>query len=698
MMIGETIAHYHVIEKIGAGGMGVVFKARDTHLDRFVALKILPAEKITDPDRKRRFVQEAKAASALNHPNIITVYDIAESGGVQFIAMEYVEGKTLERLIARKCLRWQQALTYAAEIASALAIAHEAGIVHRDLKPSNIMVREDGHVKVLDFGLAKLMEIGQPSRFDVTKTLENERSLATQPGLIIGTAAYMSPEQAEGKELDARSDIFSFGSVMYEMFSGQRAFRGETSLSILSAVLHTEPKPVNEILDSLPPEVAKVIERCLRKDPVRRFQHMADVRVLLEELKEDSSSAARKSAPLPIKLQRRRSKLSLWVAALLLGFILIAAGVHFRFGRTEAPVFPPKISPFTSFAGRELEPALSPDGKQVAFAWNDENGKNFDIYVKLINAGVPLRLTQNPEEDRFPVWSPDGRYIAFYRRSVRGAEIFSVPALGGPERKLGTSELSWPASGYYLNANPFGLAWSPNGKWLAIVDKTSAQQPNSIALLSTETGQKQPLTTSPGLNYGDWLSAFSPDGRMLAFVRVRGYQTSDLYVVALSNAGIPAGEPKRLTHDGRDILGLDWTADGESLVFSSNRGGNQRLWKISANGGTPEQLLAAGDNAYSVSISRREHLLIYTRQLLNTNVWRTPGRNAVHKPATSNDSVVKLIGSTTETWAPSFSPDGKRIAFKSARSGSEEIWVCNDDGSHQVQLTSFRGPAVGMPR
>ena len=697
-MIGKTIAHYQILEKVGAGGMGVVFKARDAHLDRFIALKVLPAEKVADPNRKRRFVQEAKAASALNHPNIITVYDIAESGGVQFIAMEYVEGTTLERLIGRKRLHLPEALTYAAEIASALAIAHEAGIVHRDLKPSNIMVRGDGHVKVLDFGLAKLTERSEPDRFNTTKTLESGGNLATQPGLIIGTAAYMSPEQAEGKELDARSDIFSFGSVMYEMISGQRAFQGETSVSTLSAVLHTEPTPVNEIIENVPHEVAKVIQRCLRKDPGRRFQHMADVHVVLAELKEESPSAATNSAPLPTNLRRGRAKPSMWVGALFFAFTVIAAGVHFRFGRTDTPVLVPKVVPFTSFAGRELEPALSPDGKQVAFAWNGEHGDNFDIYVKLINTEVPLRLTENPGEDRRPVWSPDGRYVAFYRRSARGIEIFRVPALGGPERKLGVSELSWPASGYYLGANPFGLAWSPDGKWLAIVDRSSVQQPNSIALLSTETTKKHQVTTPPDGIYGDWLSAFSPDGRMLAFVRVRGYQTSDLYLVALSTTGLPAGEVKRLTYDQRDILGLDWTADGKSLVFSSNRGGNQRLWKVSANGGTPEQLLTAGDSAYSVSISRREHLLIYTRQMINANIWSTTGFAAAQRQATPNQSATKLISSTGETWAPSFSPDGKRIAFKSTRSGSEEIWVCDRDGSRPVQLTFFRGPATGIPR
>ena len=392
-MVGKTIAHYHIIEKIGEGGMGVVFKARDAHLDRLVALKILPPEKVADPDRKERFVREAKSASALNHPNIITVYDIAEADGVQFIAMEYVHGKTLEVLIGRKGLRLPEALTYAADIASALASAHEAGIVHRDLKPSNIMVREDGLVKVLDFGLAKLSACREPDGLAPTEPPRLKGNAATQAGLIVGTAAYMSPEQAEGKELDARSDIFSFGSVLYEMLSGQRAFQGQTPVSILSAILHTEPKPINEISEEVPHDVAKLIERCLRKEPQRRFQHMADIHVVLDELKEESSSNALRHSELEGSSYRQRARRFKWAAVLLGALAIIGAMVQFRWIETDTPVPPTKVVPFTSFAGRELEPAISPDGKQVAFVWNGDKGDNLDVYVKLIDAGIPHRLT-----------------------------------------------------------------------------------------------------------------------------------------------------------------------------------------------------------------------------------------------------------------------------------------------------------------
>src|SRR5512137_104484 len=281
-MIGKTLGHYQITDKLGEGGMGVVYKARDTHLDRFAALKVLPPEKVSDPDRKRRFIQEAKAASALNHPSIITIYDIDQADGVDFIAMEYVAGKTLDELIPRKGMRLSLALKYAVQIADALARAHGAGIIHRDLKPSNVMVDEHGLVKVLDFGLAKLTETAGPEAETV--------STRTGEGAIVGTVAYMSPEQAEGKHIDARSDIFSFGSMLYELLTGQRAFRGDTRASTIASILREEPKPSSQAAEGWPREADNIVRRCLRKDPENRFQTMADLKVALSELKEESDS------------------------------------------------------------------------------------------------------------------------------------------------------------------------------------------------------------------------------------------------------------------------------------------------------------------------------------------------------------------------------------------------------------------------
>jgi serine/threonine protein kinase len=288
-MIGQALGHYRIEAKLGEGGMGVVYQAFDTHLDRPVAIKILRADATTSPERQRRFVQEAKAASALNHPNIIHIYDISSSGGTDFIAMEFVAGKTLHQLIAKNDLPLRDTLKYSIQIADALARAHSAGIVHRDLKPANIIIDEDGRVKLLDFGLAKLTE----------KTLDSEAAAATvtaadapltEEGSIVGTVAYMSPEQAEGTKVDARSDIFSFGSVLYEMVTGRRPFEGATKMSTISAILQKEPPPPGGLAPNLPPELEKIILRCLRKDRDRRTQHIDDVKLALEELRDDSAS------------------------------------------------------------------------------------------------------------------------------------------------------------------------------------------------------------------------------------------------------------------------------------------------------------------------------------------------------------------------------------------------------------------------
>ena len=287
-MIGKILSHYRIIEKLGAGGMGVVYKTRDTHLERLAALKLLPPEKVADVERKRRFAREARCASAINHPNIVTIYDIDQDAGVDFIAMEYVEGRTLSQLIPPGGLRTDQALKYAAQVAAALAAAHSAGIIHRDLKPANVMVTNDGLVKVLDFGLAKLSE---PPSGDLKSTATAQD--LTAGDAVVGTAPYMSPEQIEHREIDNRSDIFSFGALLYEMLTGRRAFQRESGIATLMAILREEPQPVNEIMRDVPSEVIRIIGRCLQKNPQDRIHHTLDLRLTLEELSRSLSSPGR---------------------------------------------------------------------------------------------------------------------------------------------------------------------------------------------------------------------------------------------------------------------------------------------------------------------------------------------------------------------------------------------------------------------
>ena len=425
---------------LGAGGMGVVYKARDTRLNRSVAIKVLPADKVSDPERKRRFIQEARAASALNHPNIITLYDIGSESGIDFIVMEYVAGKTLDQRIPRKGMRLSEALKLAIQITDALAKAHSAGIIHRDLKPTNVMVTEDGVVKVLDFGLAKLTELVTTE--GTTRTQLSE----TEEGMIVGTLSYMSPEQAEGKKVDTRSDIFSFGALLYEMISGQKAFEGDSKVSTLAAILKQEPKPISQLVADVPPDLEKIINRCLRKDPGRRFQHMGDVKVELEELKEDSSSSTLAGTPPAVRPARR-----MWVwagAAIMVAAIAVAVWL-FR-GTDKKPAAAPEVVPLTSYAGSERSPSFSPDGNQVAFSWNGEKQDNFDIYLKLIGSPTPERLTTDPAEDVSPAFSPDGRSIGFVRVSKGRATFIIIPAIGGPERLV--AEVAVPLSGLQFSS------------------------------------------------------------------------------------------------------------------------------------------------------------------------------------------------------------------------------------------------------
>src|ERR1022692_3490960 len=433
-MVGKTLRSYRIESKLGAGGMGVVYKAVDSHLDRTAAIKVLSASAVS-ADREKRFVQEAKAASSLNHANIVTIYDIdtqeIDGKPVHYIAMEYVAGETLDHLIGRKGLRVRTALKYAAQIADALAAAHAAGIVHRDLKPSNVMVTPQGVVKVLDFGLAKLNEETEADAF--AETMHGDGVPLTEEGTILGTVAYMSPEQAEGKKVDARSDIFSFGSVLYEMVTGRQAFHGDTKASTLAAILKDNPRPASQLVDGLPREVEKLISRCLRKEVNQRFQHMDDLKIVLEELKEESDSGVLGTAGLAQGKPRRLN----WALGVAAALVIATVGVWLARSRNEVAEAPLVAVPLTSYAGDEEDASLSPDGTQVAFAWDGEKQIKSDIYVKQIGVEPPFRLTSDPATNYSPAWSPDGGFIAFLRElSHDQTDIVIVPQRGGPERIL----------------------------------------------------------------------------------------------------------------------------------------------------------------------------------------------------------------------------------------------------------------------
>jgi eukaryotic-like serine/threonine-protein kinase len=696
-MVGRTISHYEIIEKLGEGGMGVIYKARDAHLDRFVAIKLLPPEKVADAERKRRFVLEAKSASALNHPNIITIHDIASDHGIEFIVMEFVPGKALNQVIARKGLPVGEALKFAVQIADALATAHAAGIIHRDLKPGNVMVcgapERSGSVKVLDFGLAKLTDRAENSDREFTGTLDHDDTPSSAEGIIVGTVSYMSPEQAEGKKVDARSDIFSFGALLYEMVTGRRAFEGDSRLSTLSAVLREEPKPAGQIVEGLPRELERIIARCLRKNPERRFQTMADLKVALQELKEESDSGTLQAAP---ALQQRPARQRVWAGTFLAALALAGGALWFMRSPSKTPEAALNPIPLTTYPGFQGLPSFSPDGNQVAFLWNGEKQDNFDIYVKMIGTnGPPLRLTTDPAPDHDPAWSPDGRFVAFLRfLPSRKDVLVLIPAIGGLERRI--TEVS-------SGGRP---TWSPDGNWLAISEKDPESERFALYLISVDSGEKRRLTSPPKQFFGDSDPAFSPDGHSLAFRRsidAHSPELNDLYVLAFSDGWKAAGEPTQVTFGNKGVQNPAWTADGREIVYGAGSFVSKGLWRVSsfahaAGRAEPQRLPSVGDDASEPAISPSKHRLVYVNRFSHNSIWRVAAPSLEGKRQRPPDQPTSLISSTRDDTSPQISPDGKRIAFQSTRSGNTEVWVCDADGSNAVQMTSFDGPVVTTPR
>jgi serine/threonine protein kinase len=522
-MIGQKIDRYDVVERLGQGGMGVVYKARDTLLDRYVALKVLPEDKSSDPERRQRFLGEAKAASALNHPGIVSVYDVVTVDGQDVIVMELVEGETLEQRLSRKRFPLTEALGLGGQIADALGRAHAAGIVHRDLKPANVMLTPEGGVKILDFGLAKLTQT--PFMDDEAETLSHHALTAEH--VVAGTIGWMSPEQATGQAADARSDVFSFGLVLYEMLTGRHPFRRGTTTETLAAIREDEAEPPIRLNPAVPVEAGRAVLRCLRKEPSRRWQSVSDLAEVLADIKEDSESGRGVTVAGPPR--RRHLRWGLVVGAAALVVAAVAAALLLR--RQPAPLPPLDLTRLTYDSGLSCLPSISPDGSLVVYSSDRAGAGDLDIWVRQIHQGEPVRLSQDPAHDLWPRFSPDGSKVVFASERDGGG-IYVVGALGGPERRIGPSGL-FPA-------------FTPDGAYVTYAEDPDHAPGPLLRLfrVPAEGGTPEPFVPGmgifppPGSGTGP---VWSPDGRLalVAGAPLDDPRKRDWWVVPLAG-----GEPR----------------------------------------------------------------------------------------------------------------------------------------------------------
>jgi serine/threonine protein kinase len=651
-VIGQTISHYRVIEKLGGGGMGVVYKAEDTRLHRFVALKFLPPQVATDPQSLARFEREAQAASALNHPNICTIYDIGEANGDAFIAMEYLEGVTLKHRIGNGPLDLETLLSLAIEIADALDAAHSKGIVHRDIKPANLFVTDRGHAKVLDFGLAKVGAVSAASANTVTRGVEDQH--LTSPGTTLGTVAYMSPEQVRGKELDARTDLFSLGAVLYEMCTGALPFRGDTSALIFKAILDEAPVAPVRLNPSVPAELERIINKSLEKDRDLRYQSAAELRADLKRLARDSSSKhtsqasipAMSSAPSAAQPTAKRNPI-LYAGIAVVVLAAIFAAYHFlpRSGSSTQSTASGKITKISDWNRAMIGAVLSPDGRTLAFS-STINGYD-QLFVMLTSGGQPLQLTHDGGNKYPRAFSADGNQI-YFGGIIGDLGIRAIPTLGGDSQPL---------------ANGYMVAPSADGRYLYVLNYL-----HSI------------VRTGPSGAGSEHFADIEDANRVLQLLPTP--DNKFLFVIQ-ANPGSPVLQLDLSTHQFTRLKpipdleeGVAWAEPGKSLYVARAVNGITNLWQFTLADGALKQLtFGPGPDGTPLPDPTGRGLFFIN--------GRPTGNLTVYRPATKQSTDI-LSDLATQ---PCVTHKNDRVAYVTMpQSNHYELWVADIDGSNAKRL------------
>jgi serine/threonine protein kinase/Tol biopolymer transport system component len=664
-LIGRMIGHYRVLEHLGGGGMGIVYKAEDPRLARTVALKFLPPEVTRDPEAKVRFFQEARAASGLDHPNVCTIHEVGETeDGRLYLAMPCYDGETLRRRIERGPLSIDEATDIAKQIARGLAKAHRGGIVHRDIKPANLVVTSDGVVKILDFGLAKLAGA----------------AAITRTGSSVGTPAYMSPEQTRGEDVDHRTDLWSLGVVLYEMVAGRRPFRGDHEQAVLYSLLHEEPKPLSEVRVDTPPELDRIVTGLLTKDPAKRYPSAEGVLADLKALRNEPASGMTPTLPLP----RRRKGLpvlSTWAALVAAAAVLVVAAVYWLRpdgrsggGAAQAQTF----DRLTDQEGSETCPSLSPDGSFLLYV--KSTAGNADIYLQRVGGGNPINLTQDSALDTHPAFSPDGQQIAF--RSERdGGGIFLMGATGESVRRLTD-----------FGFNP---AWSPDGMRIAFAKEGVAgplarRLDSELWIVEVATGQKRMVTRGDAVQ-----PSWSPNGRRIAYWGLpAGSARRIVWTVSAVSGG--GGEPVPVTGGEHLDWNPVWAPDGESLYFVSDRSGSFNVWRVAVDEATgrvegePQPVTSSSQSIGMISLSRDGGRIVYATNEGKANLERVafdPSRGDAADAADVAGEAAPVTQGSRAVRSAAASPDGKALVFDTA-SPQEDLFLIQPDGEGLRQLTN----------